>query len=252
MTGKRVRSTRNERADILRIVHTRLHEGADSARATKKAKQAHSRERWLGVHARTVSAAQRHVAAEYSRDPDSLFDMIERLFHGARFREEKELALALLEDAAEKLTEAHLVRCLEWFPRLADADLIDKLAHALGATVAELPIVQRRLTEFARHMNPLHRRAAVAFAAGSLHLGTKALRTALLVAELATRDRSPQVQEALCRLLAGLAREAPKSAMPFLARFADDLPASVYEAAIGALPEPQRRQLAVDRERGQR
>lgn len=250
MTGRRHSSKKTPGPDPLLAVTEKLRGHANAQRATKRRKSAGSRERWLGVDARTVNSAERQVNKTYAGDPDAIFNAAEKLIHGARFREEKELALGLLGTAAEGLTEAHLVRCIDWFPKLADEDLVDKLATTIGATIAEMPSAQRRLSQMAKHMNPLHRRAAVSCATGALGVGNKGLKAALIVAENVARDRAPSVQAALGSLLAALSREAPKQAMPFLARYGDDLTNAVFDSALSTLPASQQRQLRADRARG--
>src|SRR5258708_7961803 len=96
MTGSKARASRKLRLDPLAAAQERLRNGADAARASKKSTKAKSREKWLGVDGRTVSSAQQRVAKHFAEDPDALFDAVERLFWGARFREEKDLALRLL------------------------------------------------------------------------------------------------------------------------------------------------------------
>jgi hypothetical protein len=251
MTGSRSLSTsRKPRTDPLAVVTERLRGRANEARAMRSASRAKSRERWLGVDSRTVTSARRQVSKSCANDPDALFNASERLIHGARFREEKELALSLLETAAKGLCDAHFIRCIDWFGKLQDQDHLDRLAMAIGATFGELPSAQRRLIGLARAMNPLHRRAALECATAALATGPNGLKAALMVAELALHDRSPQVRDALARLLATLSREAPKRALPFLARYGDDLTGDVFAAALSPLPAIQQRQLLADRARG--
>lgn len=250
MTGRRPRITKTSAEDPLLAVTQKLRGHANLERGARRRKNAGSREKWLGADARAMSSAARQVNKTFAGDPDAIFNAAEKLLHGARFREEKHLALGLLGNAAEGLTEAHLVRCIEWFPKLADEDLVDKLAATIGATIAEMPSAQRRLAEMARNLNPLQRRAAVLCATGALGIGTKGLRAALIVAENVARDRAPSVQSALASLLAALSREAPKQAMPFLVRYSDDLSTAVFESALSTLPAAQQRQLRTDRARG--
>lgn len=252
MTGRRSRATKSPDSDPLPAVRKRLRDRANADRANKRRKRSGSRELWLGVDARTVASASRQVNKNLAGDPDAVFNAAERLIHGSRFREEKELALGLVASVANGLTEAHLVRCLDWFAKLADADLVDKLATTIGATIAEMPSAQRRLSEMARHMDPLHRLAAVRCATSALTAGMRGLKTALIIAEIVAQDRAPSVQQALGTLLADLSREAPKQAMPFLVRYCDDLPTRVFEAALSTLPASQQRQLQGDRARGRR
>lgn len=221
-------------------------ENKDEKRAARRARQSHSRERWLGTNPRTVGAARRRFLSRFAKDPDRAFDVAEHLMHLARYREEKELAVSLLAELAPRLTEAHLLRCVDWLTRIADTDLSDRLARTLGPSVCASPGAQRRLNQMARAMDPMQRRAALQCAHGSLEGGTEAIRTALLLAEMAAADRSPLVQEALAELLADVGDKAPRQALPFLARFSDDLPTRVLDAALSMLPATLQRQVQAD------
>ena len=173
---------------------------------------------------------------------DYLFEVCDNLFRG-KMLEEKILAVLMLEDKVDDLTEAHF-RCLvTWLDRVSTWADHDALAsYLLGPLMVLEP---KRVTHTARWMkskNLWHRRAA----AVSLIRGvrkqmfsreTKVVTTALL------NDDDLMVQKGLGWLLREQAKYDRERALPLLRSIRKKAPRLVLRTACETLPPELRSEI---------
>lgn len=171
-----------------------------------------------------------------------LFDVCDDLFHG-RVLEEKALAVLMLEDKVEGLTQAHFRRLIGWLDRVSTWADHDALAsYLLGPLMVMQPRRAAHSLRWMKSNDIWHRRAS----AVSLIRGTRKqmfdreVRT--VTARLLTDD-DPMVQKGLGWLLREQAKYDRKRALPLLRGIRKKAPRLVLRTACETLPSDLRRQI---------
>jgi 3-methyladenine DNA glycosylase AlkD len=173
---------------------------------------------------------------------DYLFDVCDNLFRG-KVLEEKVLAVLMLEDKVEDLTEAHFKRLIAWLHRVSTWADHDALAsYLLGPLMVLEPKRSAHTHRWMKAKGTWHRRAA----AVSLIRGvrkqmfareTKAVTVTLL------NDKDLMVQKGLGWLLREQAKYDLDRALPLLRRIRKIAPRLVLRTACETLPANLRQEV---------
>ncbi len=173
---------------------------------------------------------------------DYLFDVCDNLFRG-RVLEEKVLAVLMLEDKVDDLTEAHFKRLIAWLDRVSTWADHDALAsYLLGPLMVLNPKRSAHALRWMKSKKKWHRRAA----AVSLIRGvrkqmfareTKAVTAALL------NDKDLMVQKGLGWLLREQAKYDRDRALPSLRSIRKKAPRLVLRTACETLSPDLRQEI---------
>jgi 3-methyladenine DNA glycosylase AlkD len=171
-----------------------------------------------------------------------LFSVCDDLFHG-NVLEEKVLAVLMLEDKVDSLSEAHFKKLLGWLPRVSTWADHDALAsYLLGPLMVLEPKRSAHALRWTKSKNRWHRRAAaVSLIRGvrqQMFIGeTKAVTSALLT------DEDLIVQKGLGWLLREHAKYDRKRAMPLLRGIRKKATRLVLRTACETLPLELRQEI---------
>jgi 3-methyladenine DNA glycosylase AlkD len=173
---------------------------------------------------------------------DYLFDVCDNLFHG-RMLEEKVLAVLMLEDKVEDLTEAHFRKLIAWLDRTSTWADHDALAsYLLGPLMVAEPERAAHTLRWMKSKDTWHRRAAAVSLIRGVRKQMFVRETKAVTAQLLT-DEDLMVQKGLGWLLREQAKYDRDRALPILRSIQNNAPRLVLRTACETLPVELREEI---------
>jgi 3-methyladenine DNA glycosylase AlkD len=173
---------------------------------------------------------------------DYLFDVCDNLFHG-RMLEEKILAVLMLEDTVDDLTEAHFKKLVAWIDRVSTWADHDALAsYLLGPLMVSDPKRSAHALRWMKSKDTWHRRAAAVSLIRGVRKRMFARDTKVVTAALLT-DNDLMVQKGLGWLLREQAKYDLDRALPLLRSIRNKAPRLVLRTACETLPVELREEI---------
>jgi len=190
----------------------------------------------------------RKVARRFSRvlvrdcGIDYLFDVCSNLFHG-RMLEEKVLAVLMLEDKVDSLSETHFKKLIAWLDRVSTWADHDALAsYLLGPLIVDDPKRAAHTLRWIKSKKTWHRRAAAVSLIRGVRKQMFAREVKAVTAALLTDDEL-MVQKGLGWLLRERAKYDRDRALPLLRSIRKNAPRLVLRTACETLPTELRREI---------
>ena len=170
---------------------------------------------------------------------DYLFNVCDNLFRG-NVLEEKVLAVLMLEDKVDELTEDHFTRLVAWLDRVstwADHDAV--ASYLLGPLMVMEPKRSSHTQRWLKSKKKWHRRAAAVSLIRGVRKQMFARQTKVVTAAL-LNDKDLMVQKGLGWLLREQAKYDRDRALPLLRSIRKKAPRLVLRTACETLPSQLR------------
>lgn len=173
---------------------------------------------------------------------DYLFDVCDNLFRG-KMLEEKILAVLMLEDKVNDLTEAHFRQLITWLDRVSTWADHDALAsYLLGPLMVLEPKRSAHTLRWMKSKNIWHRRAAAVSLIRGVRKQMFARETKSVTVTL-LNDKDLMVQKGLGWLLREQAKYDRDRALPLLRSIRRKAPRLVLRTACETLPPELRNEI---------